>query len=444
MATAPTAATSTLSEIGSHVTPLFDRLPEAAGSRGRVDRVEVIAQRRLGHGDLGHPRRRPERSDVAERRRVEHRSGGSGSAGRRAAPIRPSAASDQPIRVRFHRRIASRVWGHRSSAATRSRSGGCRQISRDYGSRGSGGSGGSGFAGSGIELEAPVQLPRRQGSGERRERAALGDLLRCFEEAAPRARASAPPTLMRRTPASASSRTVAKPLELASTLTGFGATAPTMARTSSSVRMSRGVQAVGAGVGERGQPADRFREVGPPDEKAFGASGQDHVGAARVNRASATRARDRRPARTRTSGADASPVESSIDSPATPVATAAETLRPLPRVRRRTRPRSPRSSGRSTPLAIVFRCASTPASGTCCRRGRATRQSRRWSRQGLKPSCARTRALPRSQGFGMTKQPASWRIRKARRRSVAAVMAAFYPSASPATLSPWPSRSFSC
>ena len=56
-ATAPTAATSTLSEIGVPGDAVVDRLPQAAGPRRGVDRVEVIARRRVRHGDLGDPRR---------------------------------------------------------------------------------------------------------------------------------------------------------------------------------------------------------------------------------------------------------------------------------------------------------------------------------------------------------------------------------------------------
>ena len=52
---------------------VVDRLPQPAGPRRGVDRVEMLARRRVGHGDLGDPRARPERSDVAERQPIQHR-----------------------------------------------------------------------------------------------------------------------------------------------------------------------------------------------------------------------------------------------------------------------------------------------------------------------------------------------------------------------------------
>ena len=97
------------------------------------------------------------------------------------------------------------------------------------------------------------------------------------------ARASAPPTLIRRTPAAARSATVAKSLPT-STLTGFGATARTTAVMSSSERRPGRVQAVGPGLGVGGQPPDRLGEVRPAGDEPLGATREHDPAAARVER----------------------------------------------------------------------------------------------------------------------------------------------------------------
>ena len=53
--------------------PAVDGLPQTTRPRRRVDRIEMLPRRAVGHSDLGDPGARPERADVAERQPIEHR-----------------------------------------------------------------------------------------------------------------------------------------------------------------------------------------------------------------------------------------------------------------------------------------------------------------------------------------------------------------------------------
>ena len=92
-----------------------------------------------------------------------------------------------------------------------------------------------------------------------------------------------PPTLIRRTP-SAGGLGDRDERRVASRFTGFGATAATTAAICSAVCDPRRVEAVGAGLGVRLQPADRLVEVGPADDEPLGAAGEEDARPALVDR----------------------------------------------------------------------------------------------------------------------------------------------------------------
>src|SRR5207249_11204918 len=123
-------------------------------------------------------------------------------------------------------------------------------------------------------------------------------------------------------------------------------------------------------------------------------------------------------------GCDASPVESSIESPATPVPAASATLAPTSAGSVAKPPSKSALTGSSTPPAIARKCASASSSDTpLSARPRDQANPELVVASAGKPSCASRRALPRSHGLGITKQPDWWSWRNTRHRSVAWVIA---------------------
>ena len=106
------------------------------------------------------------------------------------------------------------------------------------------------------------------------------------------------------------------------------------------------------------------------------------------------------------SGLPGSPVESSIEIPASPVLTASATLAPTSSGSMAKPPRKSPLTGTGTPSASARKCASVCSSDDCASRRPCDHANPELveARAG-KPSPASTRALPTSQGLGMTKQP---------------------------------------
>ena len=100
------------------------------------------------------------------------------------------------------------------------------------------------------------------------------------------------------------------------------------------------------------------------------------------------------------------PVESSIEMPAMPVATALATLVATPSGATAKPPSKSALTGMATAAATWVRCPSASSSETPLS-GRPNVQANPELvvARALKPSEARNRALPASQGLGMTKQP---------------------------------------
>ena len=92
-------------------------------------------------------------------------------------------------------------------------------------------------------------------------------------------RASAPPTLTRRTPSAEMSCIVRSLAEPTNRLNGFGATAATTAAICSRAADTRRVQAVGARLRVGLEPCNRFVEIGPTHEETLGAPNQQRVAA---------------------------------------------------------------------------------------------------------------------------------------------------------------------
>ena len=124
-------------------------------------------------------------------------------------------------------------------------------------------------------------------------------------------------------------------------------------------------------------------------------------------------------------GAAGSPAASSIESPATPVATHRMTLSATSEGSRSYPDEKSALTGTSTAVAISPMCARL--------RSRETTRSKSGSpwenakpalvvARALKPRCCRYRAEPTSQGLGMTKQPRSCNARNARRRAASAAL----------------------
>ena len=164
-------------------------------------------------------------------------------------------------------------------------------------------------------------------------------------------RASAPPTLILRTPIRASSLTVVKSAPT-STLTGFGCDGADdrgdVARRSN----SGGIQAVSARLGVGRQPANGLDQIRPSDDEAFRTCSQEHTGSSFVDGA----ARGSDPLHGKgelEERGQGSPVESSIESPATPVAVAAETFTATAAGSIANPPSKSAFTGTSTPWAIA-------------------------------------------------------------------------------------------
>ena len=166
------------------------------------------------------------------------------------------------------------------------------------------------------------------------------------------ARASAPPTLIRLTPSRLRSATVAKSLPTR-TFTGFGATAPNDGRDVACSANPRRIQALCASLCVGGQPADCLGQVRPTDDEALRTRGQEHTGlpvASMAWRAARMRSTAKENSKRGSAG---SPVESSIERPAMPVAVAAVTFDGNgARVRSANPPSKSAFTGMSTPWAI--------------------------------------------------------------------------------------------
>jgi hypothetical protein len=89
------------------------------------------------------------------------------------------------------------------------------------------------------------------------------------------ARASAPPTLIRRTPRSASSATVEKPLP--THVDRFGGDRCDHRRDLLPRADPGRIEAVGAGLGIGGESPDRLVEIGAPDDEPLGPTGEEHA-----------------------------------------------------------------------------------------------------------------------------------------------------------------------
>ena len=222
------------------------------------------------------------------------------------------------------------------------------------------------------------------------------------------ARASAPPTLIRRTPSAASSATVAKSLP-ASTLTGFGRHRLHDGGDVGRGAQARRVEAVGAGVGVRGQPANRLGQIGPTDDESFGSAGQHDVPAAVVDR-SARRLDPldgQREVEERPLGDRRSSLQSTVRRRR--VCVAAATLAATSAGSIANPPSKSAFTGTSTPSAIARRCASASSSAHPVvgppQRPRETGAGR--GQRAESRAVTSSRALPRSQGLGITKQPDS-------------------------------------
>src|SRR5882762_7262029 len=118
-------------------------------------------------------------------------------------------------------------------------------------------------------------------------------------------------------------------------------------------------------------------------------------------------------------GCSGSRLESSIDRPATPVAAARRTLSATPALLAAKPPSKSALIGRSVASTIAARCSSmasreTPLSGRPCDQAKPALVVA----SALKPRLCRYKALPRSQGFGIRKQPDSCSRRNSRRLSV--------------------------
>ena len=115
-------------------------------------------------------------------------------------------------------------------------------------------------------------------------------------------------------------------------------------------------QAVGAGFRVRRQPADRFGQVGAPDDESFGRAVEQCVRATPINRTT-NRANPLNREREIVERRGASPVESSIESPAMPVAAARATLSATPSGAIPKPPSKSALIGTSTLWPIARRCA---------------------------------------------------------------------------------------
>ena len=224
------------------------------------------------------------------------------------------------------------------------------------------------------------------------------------------ARASAPPTLMRRTPSAAASATVMKSPST-SRFTGLGATAVTTVAISAAVADARRVEAVGAGLGVGHQAPDGLVQVGPADDEALGAPGEQHA-ACRWRRwpAGGPHAFDRQCAigraarrRRRSSPRSTARRRRSTWPPVTLAATpSGSTAKP---------PSKSAFTGTSTAAAIVRRCASMSSRPTPLSRPPATTRSRRWS--------WRARESPAGRARGRCRRPTDSASRSSRRRAAA-------------------------
>src|SRR6185437_7829843 len=117
-------------------------------------------------------------------------------------------------------------------------------------------------------------------------------------------------------------------------------------------------------------------------------------------------------------GCEGSPVESSIDNPATPVSTQRLTFFFRPSMSRAWPSSKSAFTGRSVAATISRQCASTASISmllSACARDHAKPELVVAS--ALKPSAASACAEPASQGFGIRKQPDSCSLRNAARRA---------------------------
>src|SRR5258706_5438738 len=119
------------------------------------------------------------------------------------------------------------------------------------------------------------------------------------------------------------------------------------------------------------------------------------------------------------SGRSASPLESSMDRPATPVPTASRTLSAMPALSVAKPPSKSALIGTSVAATMAARCSSmasrqTPLSARPCDQAKPALVVA----SARKPRLCRYSALPRSQGFGIRKQPDSCSWRNRRRLSV--------------------------
>src|SRR5258708_15609264 len=108
-----------------------------------------------------------------------------------------------------------------------------------------------------------------------------------------------------------------------------------------------------------------------------------------------------------------------MDRPATPASTASRTLSATPALSAAKPPSKSALIGTSVAATIVARCSSmvsreTPLSGRPCDQAKPALVVA----SARKPRLCRYRALPRSQGFGIRKQPDSCSCRNSRRLSV--------------------------
>src|SRR5690348_14722356 len=112
------------------------------------------------------------------------------------------------------------------------------------------------------------------------------------------------------------------------------------------------------------------------------------------------------------SGAAGSPVESSIERPAIPVSTARATFAATASGSIANPPSKSAFTGTSTASAMPRRCLSISSSETGLSRAPSDQANPELVVASAgKPSAASVRALPRSHGFGMTKQPDWWSAR---------------------------------
>src|SRR3984893_633374 len=123
------------------------------------------------------------------------------------------------------------------------------------------------------------------------------------------------------------------------------------------------------------------------------------------------------------SGVAGSPVESSIDRPATPVLTAAATLAPTFSALWAKPPSKSALTGRSTAPHSAVRCCKTSASVTRLSAFPMVQAKPALvDASALKPRCCKARALPMSKGLGMMKHPLSCNFLNAARLSAVVSM----------------------